>query len=83
MSLYRMSVNYCYNFKNSPQSYFLRYLQLVCFIVKGNASSFLFFLPCVCEVLARGTVALDDRKDLRCALPLVLRYVLLVKKCID
>ena len=39
MSLYRVSINYCYNFKNSPQSDFLRYFQLVCFMVKGNASS--------------------------------------------
>ena len=39
MSLYRVSINYHYNFKNSPQSYFLRHFQSVCFIVKGNASS--------------------------------------------
>ena len=38
------------------------------------------FLPCVSEVLARGTVALDDRKVLRCVLPLVFCYVLLVTK---
>ena len=30
---------------------------------------FLIFLPCVSEVLATGTVALDDRKVLRCVLP--------------
>ena len=44
---------------------------------------FLIFLPCVSEILARGTVALDDRKVLRCVLPLVLCYVLMVNKWID
>ena len=44
---------------------------------------FLIFLPCVSEVLTRGTVALDDRKVLLCVLPLVLCYVLLVNKWID
>ena len=54
----------------------------LCSMCLFNFVYFSFFLPCVSDVLARGTVALDDRKVLRCVLPPVLCYVLLVNKWI-
>ena len=77
MSLHRVSINYCCNFNNSPQFYFLRYLQLVCFIVKGNDSSlrrcFSILLhvdhqySIFCHVLANiSTVTVSSASIIRC-----------------
>ena len=42
IKLYRVPINYRYNFQSLSKFYILRYFHLICFTVKENASSFFF-----------------------------------------
>ena len=47
--LYRVSINYRYNFQSLSKFYFLRYFHLICFVVKENASSFFLLNRYLCK----------------------------------